>query len=41
MTTVFKQIKGLLKNKVTNKLASAWVSMEMKRRGITKRPKGF
>ena len=41
MTPVFKQIKGLLKNKVTNKLASAWVSMEMKRRGITKRPKGF
>lgn len=38
---VFKQIKGLLKKKVRNPAAQQWVSMEMKRRGITKKPKGF
>ena len=38
---VFKQIKGLLKKKVRNPAAQQWVSMEMKHRGITKKPKGF
>ena len=38
---VFKQIKGLLKKKVRNPAAHQWISMEMKRRGITKKPKGF
>ena len=38
---VFKQIKGLLKKKVINPAAHQWISMEMKRRGITKKPKGF
>ena len=41
MTPVFKQIKGLLKKPVRNPLAKAWVTQEMKRRGITRRPKGF
>ena len=39
--SVFRRIKALLKNKVTNSRAKQWVSFEMKRRGITKRPKGF
>ena len=38
---VFKQIRGLLNKKVRNPLAHQWISMEMKRRGITKKPKGF
>jgi len=38
---VFKQIKGLLKKKVRNPAAHQWIDMEMKRRGITKKPKGF
>lgn len=38
---VFKQIKGLLKKKVRNPAAHQWISMEMKRRDITKKPKGF
>jgi dephospho-CoA kinase len=38
---VFKQIKGLLKKKVRSPAAHQWISMEMKRRGITKKPKGF
>ena len=38
---VYKQIKGLLKKKVRNPAAHQWISMEMKRRGITKKPKGF
>ena len=38
---VFKQIKGLLKKKVRNPAAHQWINMEMKRRGITKKPKGF
>lgn len=38
---VFKQIKGLLKKKVRNPAANQWIEMEMKRRGITKKPKGF
>ena len=41
MTPVFKQIKSLLKKKVNSSRASAWIEMEMKRRGITKKPKGF
>tara|TARA_Y100000996_G_scaffold140882_1_gene107729 strand:+ start:41 stop:745 length:705 start_codon:yes stop_codon:yes gene_type:complete len=41
MTPVFKQIKGLLKKPVRSPLAKAWVTQEMKRRGITRRPKGF
>ena len=40
-TQVFKQIKGLLKKKVRNPAAHQWIDMEMKRRGITKKPKGF
>lgn len=38
---VFKQIRGLLKKKVRNPAAHQWIDMEMKRRGITKKPKGF
>ena len=41
MTPVFKQIQGLLKKPVRSPLAKAWVTQEMKRRGITRRPKGF
>lgn len=38
---VFKQIRGLLKKKVTSPLAKQWVMQQMKDRGITKAPKGF
>ena len=38
---VFKQIKGLLRKKVTSPLAKQWVMQQMKTRGITKKPKGF
>ena len=41
MTPVFKQIKGLLKKPVKSPIAKEWVTQEMKRRGITRRPKGF
>ena len=41
LTPVFKQIKGLLKKPVRSPLAKQWVKQEMKRRGITKAPKGF
>ena len=41
MTPVFKQIKGLLKKKVTSPIAKEWVMQQMKDRGITKAPKGF
>ena len=41
LTPVFKQIKGLLKKPVRSPIAKEWVTQEMKRRGITKRPKGF
>ena len=41
MTPVFKQIQGLLKKPVRSPIAKAWVTQEMKRRGITRRPKGF
>jgi len=39
--SVFRRIKSLLKIKVTNSRARQWVEMEMKRRGISKKPKGF
>ena len=38
---VFKQIRGLLKKKVTSPIAKQWVMQQMKERGITKTPKGF
>ena len=41
MTPVFKQIKGLLKKKVTSPIAKQWVMQQMKDRGITKVPNGF
>ena len=41
MTPVFKQIQGLLKKRVRSPIAKQWVRQEMKRRGITRRPKGF
>ena len=41
MTPVFKQIQSLLKKPVRSPIAKAWVTQEMKRRGITRRPKGF
>ena len=37
----FKRVRALLRNKVTNRRAHQWIEMEMKRRGITKKPKGF
>ena len=41
MTPVFKQIKGLLRKKVTSPLAKEWVYDQMRIRGIKKAPKGF
>jgi len=41
MTPVFKQIKGLLRKKVTSPLAKEWVYDQMRIRGITRAPKGF
>ena len=41
MTPIFKQIKGLLRKKVTSPIAKQWVMQQMKDRGITKTPKGF
>ena len=38
---VFKQIRGLLKKKVTSPIAKEWVMNQMKLKGITKAPKGF
>ncbi len=38
---VFKQIKGLLKKKVTSPIAKQWVMQQMKDRGIKRMPKGF
>jgi hypothetical protein len=38
---VLRQIRPLLKRKVTSPSAKAWIEMEMKRRGITKKPKGW
>ena len=39
--SVLKQVRGLLKKKVTNPKALEWVKSEMERRGITRAPKGF
>ena len=41
LNDVLKQIRGLLKKKVTNPTAKEWVRMEMKRRNITRAPKGW
>ena len=41
LTSVFKEVRKLLGKKVKNHSAKQWVDMEMKRRGITKAPKGF
>ena len=41
LTPVFKQIRGLLKKPVKSPIAKEWVRQEMKRRGITRAPKGF
>ena len=41
MTPVFKQIRGLLRKKVTSPLAKEWVYDQMRIRGITRAPKGF
>jgi len=38
---IFIQIRKLLRKKVTNSTAKAWVRNEMKLRGITRAPKGF
>ena len=38
---VLRQVRGLLRKKVRNPAANQWIEMEMKRRGITKKPKGF
>ena len=38
---VLRQVRALLKKKVRNPAANQWIEMEMKRRGITKKPKGF
>ena len=37
----FKEVKRLLKKKVTNTRAKSWIEMEMKNRGIKRKPKGF
>jgi cytidylate kinase len=37
----FKEVKRLLGKKVRNTRAKQWIEMEMKKRGITKKPKGF
>ena len=37
----FKEVRRLLGKKVKNRRAKQWIEMEMKRRGITKKPKGF
>jgi cytidylate kinase len=39
--TTFKEVKRLLKKKVTNTRAKSWIELEMKNRGITRKPKGF
>ena len=38
---VLRQIRRLLRKKVTNPAAKQWVMQQMKERGITKAPKGF
>ena len=39
--STFKEVKRLLKKKVTNTRAKSWIEMEMKNRGIKRKPKGF
>ena len=39
--SVFKEVRKMLNKKVTNYAAHQWVEREMKRRGVTKKPKGF
>ena len=39
--STFKEVKRLLKKKVTNTRAKSWIEMEMKNRGITRKPKGW
>ena len=39
--TTFKEIRRLLGKKVQNTRAKQWIEMEMKLRGITKKPKGW
>ena len=39
--TTFKEVKRLLKKKVTNTRAKSWIELEMKNRGIKRKPKGF
>ena len=41
MIPVLKQIRGLLRKKVTNSTAKQWVMNQMKERGITRAPKGW
>tara|TARA_R100000700_G_C3098853_1_gene96821 strand:- start:199 stop:696 length:498 start_codon:yes stop_codon:yes gene_type:complete len=41
LTSVFKEVRKMLNKKVTNIFANQWVEREMKRRGVTKKPKGF
>ena len=38
---ILRQVRSLLKRKVTNPTAKQWVMNQMKERGITKAPKGF
>jgi cytidylate kinase len=39
--STFKEVRRLLKKKVTNTRAKSWIEMEMKNRGIKRKPKGF
>jgi cytidylate kinase len=39
--STFKEVKRLLKKKVTNTRAKSWIELEMKNRGITRKPKGW
>ena len=41
LTSVFKGVRKMLGKKVKNHSAKQWVDMEMKRRGVTRKPKGF
>ena len=37
----FKEVKRLLGKKVRNTRANQWIEIEMKKRCITRKPKGF
>ena len=39
--STFKEVRRLLKKKVTNTRAKSWIEIEMKNRGIKRKPKGF